>query len=46
MAAPDTHEPFRTVPCGKCTGVNGAHYLHCATLRLSPGWYDRAADEG
>ncbi len=28
-------------PCVKCTGVNGAHYLTCPTINLTPGWYER-----
>ena len=38
MPIPD---PFR---CDYCQGVN-THYLTCETLRLQPGWAQRAADE-
>jgi hypothetical protein len=28
------------LPCGRCAGVNGAHWLTCPTLRL-PFWMRR-----
>ena len=36
--------PYRHVPeelhviCRKCGAANGAHSLHCPTLRLPEGW--------
>jgi hypothetical protein len=32
-----------TPPCPKCAGLNGVCYLTCPTLRLEPGWAQRAA---
>lgn len=38
MATPLTHlDPF-TLPCMKCTGVNGAHRLTCPTVNLPARW--------
>ena len=34
-------EPFT---CPRC-GYTDTHSLHCPTLRLQPGWAQRAADE-
>jgi len=33
------------LPCLKCTGVNGAHFLTCPSLNLTPGWYDRLLEK-
>jgi hypothetical protein len=27
--------------CRSCAAAGGAHSLHCRTLRLAPGWYER-----
>jgi len=32
-------------PCRKCLGVNGAHFLTCPTLNISPMWYLRLLSE-
>ena len=34
VEAPPLGEPWI---CPKCTGVRGAHYLTCPTLKLPPG---------
>jgi hypothetical protein len=36
---------YRNEPCPKCTAPSGMHSLHCQTLQLPPGWYERLLEE-
>ena len=42
---PDPGVTLTVAPCKSCAALGGAHFLHCRTLRLAPGWYDRSLQD-